>query len=245
MARVPALKPASETAPSLSSPAIVPKQDHPDQGTCLDDFEHTITFLSMKMAYIEVNLANSAARSSRCSKKIPPFLIGASHGMLDIFRELEVLSGLLRANESLANGDSAEDIYRTIASLRNLFKLAKYQFERLSEHICTPIKAHGAACQHLHGFSRLVASLSSLFPQTAKKAASLQIMIASREFRDAFEKFDKWSLRFFDELQTAMDAHRGFVTLTPDEAERVMYSIQELLWVVSARPSFPFAYSDR
>ncbi|KAL1663485.1 hypothetical protein GGF50DRAFT_116000 [Schizophyllum commune] len=231
MAEVPALTTPSEIAPSLSSPVIVPKQGHPQQEAFFDDFEHTVTFLSMKMAYIEVKLANIAARSSRCSKKIPPFLIGASHGMLDIFRELEVLSGLLHANESLANGDPAEDIYRSIASLRNLFKLAKYQFERLSEHICTPTKAHGAACQHLHGGSRLIASLSFLFATATKKATNLQIMIASREFRDAFEKFDKWCRCFFDELQTAMDAHRGFVTLTPDGAAKVMYSIQELLWV--------------
>ncbi|KAI4519920.1 hypothetical protein GGG16DRAFT_118668 [Schizophyllum commune] len=231
MAEVPALTTPSEIAPSLSSPVIVPKQGHPQQEAFFDDFEHTVTFLSMKMAYIEVKLANIAARSSRCSKKIPPFLIGASHGMLDIFRELEVLSGLLHANESLANGDPAEDIYRSIASLRNLFKLAKYQFERLSEHICTPIKFRGAACQHLHGFSRLVASLSSLFPQTAKRAASLQIMIVSREFRDAFEKFYKWCRRFFDELQGIMDAHQGFVALTPDEAARVLYRIGQLLWI--------------
>ena len=78
-----------------------------------------------------------------------------------------------------------------------------------------------------------------------KKATNLQIMIASREFCDAFEKFDKWCRRFFEELQTAMDAHRGFVTLTPDEVAKVMYKIQELLWVVSARPSSPSACSDR
>ena len=108
------------------------------------------------------------------------------------------------------------------------------------QHICTPTKAHGAACQHLHG-----ASPSFLFATASKKATSLQIMIASREFRDAFEKFDMWCHRFFDELQTAMDAHRGFVTLMPDDAAKVMDSIQELLWVVSARPSSPSACSDR
>ena len=113
------------------------------------------------------------------------------------------------------------------------------------QHICTPIKSRGATCQHLHGFSSLIASLSFLFATATKKAASLQIIIVSREFRDAFEKFDKWCRRFFDELQTAMDAHRGFVTLTPDDAAKVMHSIQELLWVVSALPSAPSACSDR